>query len=66
MISAKYNYPPPQKKKKNKQTNKKQTRQNKTNKQTNESKKKKTFGVLFFLNAVVIKVIGELYFGKKT
>ena len=28
--------------------------------------KQKTCGVLFFLNAVVIKVIGELYFGKKT
>ena len=66
MISAKYNTPP-QKKNKNKQTNKKQTRQNKTNKQTNKRKQKqKTCGVLFFLNAVVIKVIGELYFGKKT
>ena len=51
MISAKYNTPP----------------QKKTNKQTNKQKQKqKTCGVLFFLNAVVIKVIGELYFGKKT
>ena len=77
MISAKYNSPsPPPKKNKNKQTNKKQTRQNKTNKQTEskqgkkkqtnkQKQKQKTCGVLFFLNAVVIKVIGELYFGKK-
>lgn len=64
MISAKYNTPPQKKKiNKNKHTNKKQTRQNKTNKQ---KQKQKTCGVLFFLNAVVIKVIGELYFGKKT
>ena len=62
MISAKYNTPPP-KKKTNKQTNKKQTRQNKKNKQ---KQKQKTCGVSFFLNAVVIKVIGELCFGKKT
>ena len=62
MISAKYNPPPPQKK--NKQTNKKQTRQNKTT--NKQMQKQKTCGVLFFLNAVVIKVIGELYFGKKT
>ena len=40
------------------------SKQGKT-KQTNKSKNKKR-GVLFFLNAVVIKVIGELYFGKKT
>ena len=54
MISAKYNTPPPKKKKQ-------------TNKQTNKQKQKqKICGVLFFLNAVVIKVIGELYFGKKT
>ena len=62
MISAKYN-PPPQKQT-NKQTNKKQTRQNKTT--NKQMQKQKTCGVLFFLNAVVIKVIGELYFGKKT
>ena len=66
MISAKYNSnPPPQKK--NKQTNKQKANKAKQNKQTNKQKQKqKTCGVLFFLNAVVIKVIGELYFGKKT
>ena len=67
MISAKYNTPPPQKKNTNKQTNKQKANKAKQNKQTNKRKQKqKTFGVLFFLNAVVIKVIGELYFGKKT
>ena len=78
MISAKYNSPsPPQKKKikTNKQTKSKQGKTKQTNKQkankakkkqTNKQKQKqKTCGVLFFLNAVVIKVIGELYFGKK-
>ena len=66
MISAKYNTPPP-KKKTNKQTNKQKANKAKQNKQTNKQKQKqKTCGVLFFLNAVVIKVIGELYFGKKT
>ena len=45
MISAKYNTPPPKKKKQtNKQTNKKQTRQNKTNKQ---KQKQKTWGFVF-------------------
>ena len=64
MISAKYNTPPPKNKQTNKQT---KSKQGKTNKQTNKQKQKqKTCGVLFFLNAVVIKVIGELYFGKKT
>ena len=43
------------------------TNKTKQNKQTNKQKQKqKTCGVLFFLNAVVIKVIRELYFGKKT
>lgn len=45
MISAKYNTPP-QKKNKNKQTNKKQTRQNKTNKQT-KAKTKNMWGFVF-------------------
>ena len=64
MISAKYNTPPPPKKiKTNIQTKSKQGKTKQTNKQ---KQKQKTCGVLFFLNAVVIKVIGELYFGKKT
>lgn len=64
MISAKYNTPPQKKKiKTNKQTKSKQGKTKQTNKQ---KQKQKTCGVLFFLNAVVIKVIEELYFGKKT
>ena len=58
MISAKYNTPPPPKIKTNKTKQKKQKNKQKQN--------QKTCGVLFFLNAVVIKVIRELYFGKKT